>query len=117
MITITMKINQYFRLSSITIIITLCVCCKREPSQTVKATKTDTTSHGYNELVNPDNDRMLTISDYNEDNPEVKNIDRPAASTIKTDLDTKLLFDRWTTDPEGPHADFDLTSKSFFVRL
>jgi hypothetical protein len=30
-------------------------------------------------------------------------------------IDTALLFGTWTTDPEGPHADFKWTKKSFFM--
>jgi hypothetical protein len=45
----------------------------------------------------------------------VENINRPSTSTISTSLDTALLFSIWTTDPEGPHADFKWTKKSFFI--
>lgn len=79
------------------------------------STQTDTISHGYNELANPANRESFCISDYNTDNPDVTNIPRPKVSTIRTQLDTNLLFGIWTVDPEGPHADFQLTSKSFFV--
>ena len=34
---------------------------------------------------------------------------------LDTDLDTSLLFGIWTTDPEGPHADFCLSDQSFYV--
>lgn len=76
---------------------------------------TDTINHGYNELANPDNRKSFTISDFNTDNEEIKNIDRPSVSTVSTILDTAILFGIWTNDPDGPHADFWLTNKSFFV--
>ncbi|MBP6302141.1 MAG: hypothetical protein KBB37_02445 [Bacteroidia bacterium] len=75
----------------------------------------DTINHGYNELANPNNRKSFTISDFNTDNKEIKNIDRPSVSIVSTNLDTALLFGIWTNDPDGPHADFWLTNKSFFV--
>ena len=72
-------------------------------------------NHGYNELSNPDSIKHITVSDYNSDNLEIKNISRPESSTIETQLDTTMLFGIWTMDPEGPHADFHLTGKSFYV--
>lgn len=78
-------------------------------------TTIDTLSHGYNELANTAKYKSFCISDYNTDNPNVANIRRPEASFIETTLDTNLLFGIWTLNPEGPHADFKLTSKSFFV--
>jgi len=39
-----------------------------------------------------------SISDYNTDNPEIANIVRPKASTVKTKLDTSALFHSWTKD-------------------
>ena len=76
----------------------------------------DTSSyHGYNELANPDNRKSFTISDYNTDNPEIKNVDRPNKSIIQTTIDTSLLFTIWTSDPDGPHADFVFYKESFFV--
>jgi hypothetical protein len=77
--------------------------------------QTDTIDHGYNELANSEKRETFAVSDYNTDNPAIKNIDRPAQSTVSTDLDTALLFNIWTSDPEGPHADFVFSGKSFFV--
>lgn len=73
----------------------------------------DKENHGYNELANPDDRKSFTISVFNYDNPEIENISRPEKSTIDTKLDTKLLFDMWTNDPNGPHADFELSDKYF----
>ncbi|PZR21658.1 MAG: hypothetical protein DI539_07530 [Flavobacterium psychrophilum] len=42
-------------------------------------------------------------------------IERPSKSVVETSLDTKLLFNTWVSDPEGPHADFVLSPKSFYV--
>lgn len=75
----------------------------------------DSNSHGYNQLANPDHKKSFTISDYNTDNPEIKNIDRPSTCIIKTTIDTSLLFNIWTSDPDGPHADFDFSGYSFYV--
>ncbi len=93
-------------------------CSNQTKPATDKSEKSnfvDTINHGYNELANPDNRKTFTISDFNTDNQEIKNIERPSVSTISTNLDTALLFGIWTNDPDGPHADFWLTSKSFLV--
>jgi len=42
-------------------------------------------------------------------------IERPEKSVIETTLNTKLLFNTWVSDPNGPHADFVLSPKSFFI--
>ena len=98
-----------------TIINSSCKSQTGATSQKSEANVTDSVNHGYNELANPDNRKSFTISDFNADNQEIKNIGRPSTSTINTKLDTSLLFGVWTTDPNGPHADFELTRKSFFV--
>ena len=57
-----------------------------------------------------------TVSEKNTDIKSVQNIDRPKQSKIiKSKFDLNLLFGIWTYDPEGPHADFQLTKKSFYV--
>jgi hypothetical protein len=99
-----------------TIVVTACNNQTQKTSEkSVKSSISDSLRHGYNELANPDNRKSFTISDYNTDNSEIKNIDRPSKSTIATKLDTTSLFGIWTTDPNGPHADFELTSNSFHV--
>lgn len=57
-----------------------------------------------------------TVSSKNTDLESVQNIGRPKQSKIiKSKFDLELLFGIWTYDPEGPHADFELTKKSFYV--
>ncbi|RKR08777.1 hypothetical protein C8C83_0365 [Flavobacterium sp. 90] len=57
-----------------------------------------------------------TVSAKNTDIESVKNIDRPKQSKIITSkFDLKLLFGIWTNDPNGPHADFELTKKSYYI--
>jgi hypothetical protein len=111
--------KQTFQYLSIALLLSLFFYCsnptKTTPVQSRELKSADTSIHGYNELANPDNRKSFSISDFNTDNQEIKNIDRPSTSTIKTQLDTTLLFGIWTTDPDGPHADFWLTSKSFLV--
>jgi len=75
----------------------------------------DTIYHGYNELANPSNLKSISISDYNRDNPEIKNIARPKTSTVKTQLDTTALFHSWTKDPNGPCTDFVISKESFYI--
>lgn len=76
---------------------------------------TDAIAHGYNELADAGKRETFTISDYNADNEAVENIPRPAASTVRTQLDTTLLFDTWVIDPDAPHAAFALSARSFYV--
>ncbi|MDV6168928.1 hypothetical protein R1T16_10860 [Flavobacterium sp. DG1-102-2] len=42
-------------------------------------------------------------------------IERPEKPVIKTALNTELLFNTCVSDPSGPHADFVLSKKSFYV--
>lgn len=44
-----------------------------------------------------------------------ENNKKPGLPVINTTIDTTLLFGIWTMDPDGPHADFHLTGKSFYV--
>lgn len=100
---------------SLTTLLLLFSCQKKEDTLPAPEpiTATDTVDHDYNELRGS-KDRTLTTSDYNTDNPDIQ-IDRPEKSLVKTKLDTTLLFNIWTTDRNGPHADFELSGKSFFV--
>ncbi|HLV51257.1 MAG TPA: hypothetical protein VKY44_04810 [Flavobacterium sp.] len=95
--------------------ITITACNSSQTTNNENINILESENHGYNELANPDNRESFTISSFNTDNPEIDNIERPNKSTIKTELDTTLLFGIWTSEPNGPHADFELTSKSFFV--
>lgn len=98
------------------ILVLSCTNPKKEDAHAVavdNSIEKDTAGHGYNELGD-DKDRTSTVSDYNTDNPEIQ-IDRPDKSTVETTLDTTLLFETWTLDNEGPHADFVFSPKSFFV--
>jgi hypothetical protein len=49
------------------------------------------------------------------DTDQFKNIERPTTSVVNTSLDTTLLYATWTSDPDGPHADFVFSKKSFFI--
>ncbi|MFP3595572.1 hypothetical protein SB679_02510 [Chryseobacterium sp. SIMBA_029] len=56
------------------------------------------------------------VSKKNKDIESIQDVDRPNESKIiKSKFDIKLLFGIWASDPEGPHADFDLNKKSFYV--
>lgn len=114
-----MKRGNLMRTTFGIIILTLSSCNGQRNSsqpQVDSLSAEDTNSyHGYNELANPDNRESFTISDFNTDNEEIENIDRPSKSIVNTGIDTTLLFAFWTSDPDGPHADFVLTSKSFYV--
>ncbi len=89
--------------------------CKKETRRPeAKPVVKDTLDHGYNELQGKKGESPISISDYNTDNPDIQ-IKRPAKSTLHTSLDTHLLFNIWTTDPDGPHADFEISDKDFYV--
>ncbi len=109
-------VNRIVAFASLLLVFTSCTNTKskeiQNPKQQVLA---DTIDHGYNELANPDKRANFTISDYNSDNSIVENIDRPKSSKLKTKLATSLLFNVWTVDPTGPHADFVLNEKWFHV--
>ncbi len=108
---------------SIAIAFTSCKNQKADTNEEVQAiaevdtihSYADTISHGYNELANSANLEAFSISDYNTDNPNTPNIDRPSISTIKTNLDTSLLFQIWVQDTSDPHATFVFSNQSFYV--
>lgn len=92
----------------------LMVACNTKEKNAAEE-KSQNVSHGYNELADSTNRETYSISDYNADNPDVKNIDRPERSTVKTEIDTTLLFGIWVSNLDAPHADFDITSSYFRV--
>lgn len=65
------------------------------------------TGKGYDQLADEQRRRRYTQSDYNTDLKSVPNINRPEKSVV-TDpsFDTALLWQIWSLDNEGPHADF-----------
>ncbi|CAM1343074.1 hypothetical protein [Tenacibaculum aestuarii] len=70
----------------------------------------------YNELSNPSEKKILPISEYNTDNPEIENIKRPEKSVIRnSEIDTINLFGIWVSDLDSPHADFEISKNSFFI--
>jgi len=94
--------------------------CNDKTSDSKKDIKDATVSDkshdsGYDELANPNSKKSFPISDYNADNKEFQNIDRPSKTVIHSAIDTSMLFSIWTSDPKGPHADFVFSSTSFFV--
>ncbi len=67
-------------------------------------------------MANPDKQKIFTTLESNTENAEIKNIKRPNNTIIRNiTIDTAQAFGIWTQDPNGPHADFWLTAKSFFV--
>jgi len=106
---------------SILILILISISCKNEKKidtlnlNTETELKTDSIN-AYNELANTQNRKTLTISEYNTDNSEIENIKRPKKTIIRNlAIDTTKVFGIWSQDPDGPHADFWLTAKSFYV--
>ena len=59
---------------------------------------------------------IQTVTEKNTEIEKVKKTERQKQSKIiNPKFDLELLFGIWTYDPEGPHADFELTKKSFYV--
>ena len=106
---------------SIFILVLINISCKNERkndglNSNVESELKKDSLNSYNELANPDKRENFTISEYNTDNPEIENIKRPEKSIIRNlAIDTTQAFGIWTQDPNGPHADFWLTSESFYV--
>ena len=106
---------------SIFILVLINISCKNERkndglNSNVESELKKDSLNSYNELANPDRRENFTISEYNTDNPEIENIKRPEKSIIRNlAIDTTQAFGIWTQDPNGPHADFWLTSESFYV--
>ena len=97
------------------------ISCKNEKKNDTLNLNTETelktdSVEAYNELANTEKKKILTISEYNTDNSEIENIERPEKTIIRNlAIDTTKVFGIWTQDPNGPHADFWLTAKSFLV--
>ena len=97
------------------------ISCKNEKKNDTLNLNTETelktdSVEAYNELANTEKKKILTISEYNTDNSEIENIERPEKTIIRNlAIDTTKVFGIWTQDPNGPHADFWLTEKSFLV--
>lgn len=106
---------------SIVILILISISCKTEKENDTPNLKTETelktdSVSTYNELTNTQNKIPLPISEYNTDNSEIENIKRPEKTIIRNlKIDTAQAYGIWTQDPNEPHADFWLTSKSFYV--
>jgi len=57
-----------------------------------------------------------TVSKDNTDLKSIEDISRPNKSEIlNPKYDANLIFGIWTNDVNGPHADFEITKKYFFV--
>lgn len=105
----------------ITSLIVMSISCKNEKKDNIPNLKKETelkidSLNAYNELANSQKRKITTISEYNTDNLEIDNIIRPEKTIIRNlETDTTKLFGIWAQDPNGPHADFWLTAKSFYV--
>jgi hypothetical protein len=59
---------------------------------------------------------IQTVTEKNTEIEKVQKTERQKQSKIiNPKFDLELLFGIWTYDPKGPHADFELTKKSFYV--
>jgi hypothetical protein len=89
--------------------------CEMSDTSKIKNTSTDSLK-GYNQLADEQNRNSYTISEYNTDLKEARNITRPKRTAIvNPSIDTAQLFKIWTLDPSGPHADFWFKRSEFYV--
>ena len=109
-----MKIN--YIIAFFTLILTS-VSCKNEKKNDSLNLKTEIKADSVdNALANTQNKKTLSIIESNTDNLKIKNIERPGKTIIKNlEIDTTKAFGIWIQDPNGPHADFSFTAKSFYV--
>ncbi len=102
-------------------LISVSISCKNENKNNILNLETGTelksdSVETYNELANTEKRKTLEISEYNTENSETENIKRSEKTIIRNlEIDTTKAFGIWTQDPNGPHADFWLTKKSFYV--
>ena len=102
-------------------LISVSISCKNEKKNNILNLETGTelksdSVETYNELANTEKRKTLEISEYNTENSETENIKRSEKTIIRNlEIDTTKAFGIWTQDPNGPHADFWLTKKSFYV--
>lgn len=112
---------QKLKIILISSLFLISISCKNEKKNNAPNLETETklktdSKYSHNELANKENKKILTISEYNTDNLELENIERPEKTIIRNlAIDTTRAFGIWIQDPKGPHADFWLTAKSFYV--
>lgn len=93
----------------LTICVFIVISCKRNES----------TIEVKNQNITIPKQEINIVDSFSE---KKSNIDHPNSyerpkqcKIIKSKFDVNNLFGIWTLDPEGPHADFDLSEKSFYV--
>ncbi len=95
------------------------ISCKNEQKRNVSTSENSKdldSLDANNELANEQNRERFTVSEFNTDVAEIDNIDRPNQPIFRNlAVDTSKFFGIWAQDAKGPHADFWLTEKSFFV--
>ncbi|MDO7138887.1 hypothetical protein [Algibacter lectus] len=100
----------------ITTLFLMSISCKNENKKDTLNLEAETELKIDSMEANLSNKKPLTNSEYNTDYSGIKNIERPEKTIIRNlAIDTTKAFGIWTQDPNGPHADFWLTEKSFYV--
>jgi hypothetical protein len=100
----------------ITTLFLMSISCKNENKKDTLNLEAETELKIDSMEANLNNKKPLTNSEYNTDYSGIKNIERPEKTIIRNlAIDTTKAFGIWTQDPNGPHADFWLTEKSFYV--
>ena len=100
----------------ITTLFLMSISCKNENKKDTLNLEAETELKIDSMEANLNNKKPLTNSEYNTDYSGIKNIERPEKTIIRNlAIDTTKAFGIWTQDPNGPHADFWLTEKAFYV--
>lgn len=81
----------------------------------VSCNKTESTKekHVENSILSKKENKI--VESISEKNSAIENKRPKQSKIIKSKFDLNLLFGIWASDPDGPHADFELTKKSFYV--
>jgi len=98
------------------LILTLtCFSCKRSKSNKTINSIADSISV-YNEPSNLQHKKKRPLCQHKTDTFKSKKTAHPDKTIFQnSQIDTTNLFGIWAEDPNGPHADFWLTAKSFYV--
>lgn len=108
-IPISLNKNNTMKKQLLFICLILFISCKK--TETINKVNIE------NQISNQNNNIALeTISKKNSIVESQQNIENPKRSKIiNSKFELELLFGIWTNDPKGPHADFDLNEKYFYV--
>lgn len=98
-----------FALFVILLFLTIHSSCNNKKNQIV-GKKADSLNNARENVT--DAEKLKSSTSVDEQKNQKNN---PILSKINTKLDTALVFGIWTIDPNGPHAEFVLSKKSYYI--